>query len=136
MGFKITIGGISILNLGDTVLLPEWKNTTADVLMLPIGGLGQNTWTMDVDEALEAVKLISPQHVIPCHYSVPLFWKRRFAVADDQRFKREVERLGSTCTILTEFARFPVRRHAGWPGVTGRVTVVTTTAPRFEAAPL
>ena len=37
MGFKITIGGTSILNLGDSVLLPEWKNMTADVLMLPIG---------------------------------------------------------------------------------------------------
>ena len=87
-------------NLGDTVLLPEWKEISADVLMLPIGGLGQNTWTMDVDEALEAVKLISPKQVIPCHYRVPLFWKRRFSVADDKRFKREVDRLGAECTIL------------------------------------
>lgn len=100
MGFKITIGDTSVLNLGDSLLLPDWKDLTADVLMLPIGGLGQNTWTMDVDDALEAVKLISPQHVIPCHYSVPLFWKRRFAVADDRRFKREAQRLGATCTIL------------------------------------
>lgn len=102
MGFKITIGETSILNLGDTLLLPEWKDVSADVLMLPIGGMGQNTWTMDVDEALEAVKLISPKRVIPCHYSVPLFWKRRFAVADDQRFKREVERLGAECNILRD----------------------------------
>lgn len=100
MGFRITIGDTSILNLGDTVLVPEWKDVSADVLMLPIGGLGQNTWTMDVDEALEAVQLIAPQRVIPCHYSVPFLWKRRFAVADDQRFKREAERLGVECTIL------------------------------------
>lgn len=100
MGFRITVGDVSILNLGDTVLLPDWKGIHADVLMLPIGGLGRNTWTMDVDEALEAVKLISPKQVIPCHYSVPLFWKRRFAVADDQRFQRGVERLGAKCTIL------------------------------------
>ena len=100
MGFRITIGEKSVLNLGDSVLLPEWNGLSADVLMLPIGGLGQNTWTMDVDEALEAVKLISPRHVIPCHYSVPLFWKRKFAVADDQRFKREAEQLGAECTIL------------------------------------
>lgn len=100
MGFKITIGGVSILNLGDTVLLPEWESISADVLMLPIGGFGRNTWTMDVDEALEAVRLIAPKHVIPCHYSVPLFWKRRFALADDQRFKREAEQLDVTCTIL------------------------------------
>jgi L-ascorbate metabolism protein UlaG (beta-lactamase superfamily) len=67
-GFRITIGDTSVLNLGDTVLLPEWKDVSAEVLMLPIGGLGQNTWTMDVDEALEAVKLISTKWVIPCHY--------------------------------------------------------------------
>jgi L-ascorbate metabolism protein UlaG (beta-lactamase superfamily) len=100
MGFRITIGGISVLNLGDSVLLPDWEGLTADVLMLPIGGLGKNTWTMDVDEALEAVKLIAPRYVIPCHYSVPLFWKRKFAVADDRRFKREAELLGTECTIL------------------------------------
>jgi L-ascorbate metabolism protein UlaG (beta-lactamase superfamily) len=100
MGFRITIGDTSILNLGDSVLLPEWKDVSADVLMLPIGGLGHNTWTMDVEDALEAVKLISPKWVIPCHYSVPLFWKRRFAVADAQRFKREAERLGAECTVL------------------------------------
>jgi L-ascorbate metabolism protein UlaG (beta-lactamase superfamily) len=100
MGFRITLGGKSILNLGDTVLLPEWKGLSADVLMLPIGGMGHNTWTMDIDDALEAVKLISPKYVIPCHYNVPLFWKRKFAVADDRRFKRQVEQLGVECRIL------------------------------------
>lgn len=100
MGFRITVDDVSILNLGDTVLLPEWNEISADVMMLPIGGLGQNTWTMDVEAALEAVKLISPKQVIPCHYNVSLFWKRRFAVADDQKFKREVEQLGVECTIL------------------------------------
>ncbi len=100
MGFKITIGDTTILNLGDSVLVPEWRGVSADVLMLPIGGLGANTWTMDVDEALEAVKLVAPQRVIPCHYSVPFLWKRRFGVADDERFKREAERLGVACTIL------------------------------------
>ena len=100
MGFKITIGDTSILNLGDTVLLPQWKDIHADVLMLPIGGLGQDTWTMNVDEALEAVRLISPRRVIPCHYNVPFLWKRRFAVADEQQFKREVELLGVECSIL------------------------------------
>jgi L-ascorbate metabolism protein UlaG (beta-lactamase superfamily) len=100
MGFRITIGDTSVLNLGDTVLLSEWQDVSADVLMLPIGGLGQNTWTMDVDEALEAVKMISPKRVIPCHYNVPFLWKPRFGAADDQRFRREAERLGAECTIL------------------------------------
>ena len=100
MGFKISLGDKSVVNLGDTILLAEWENLSPDVLMLPIGGMGNNTWTMDVDEALEAVKLISPRCVIPCHYSVPLFWKRRFAVADDRKFKREVEQIGVECRIL------------------------------------
>ena len=100
MGFKITIGENSVLNLGDSLLLPEWEGLAPDVLILPIGGLGQNTWTMDVSDALEAVKLISPKIVIPCHYNVPLFWKRRFAVADDAQFKREAEKLDVKCCIL------------------------------------
>ena len=35
-----------------------------------------------------------------CHYSVPFLWKKKFAVADDARFKREVEALGKQCRIL------------------------------------
>ncbi len=100
MGFKITIGDKSVLNLGDSVFLPQWEGLAPDVLMLPIGGLGQNTWTMDVTEALKAVEIISPRVVIPCHYNVPFLWKRRFAVADDVRFKREAESLGVKCHIL------------------------------------
>jgi L-ascorbate metabolism protein UlaG (beta-lactamase superfamily) len=62
--------------------------------------LGGGVWTMDVDDALEAVKLISPKMVIPCHYSVPLFFYREFAPADDQRFKMEVEKMGIECRIM------------------------------------
>jgi L-ascorbate metabolism protein UlaG (beta-lactamase superfamily) len=99
-GFKITIGDRTVVNLGDSLLLQEWKGLAPDVLMLPIGGLGQNTWTMDVSEALEAVKLIAPRIVIPCHYNVPLFWKRKFAVADDDLFKQAAKKLGVECHIL------------------------------------
>ena len=100
MAFRITVGGTTVLNLGDTLLLPDWEELSADVLMLPIGGPGRGTWTMDVDDALQAVEMIGPRHVIPCHYNVPFLWKRRFAPADDQRFRREVERRGVACTIL------------------------------------
>lgn len=100
MGFKVTVGETSVLTLGDSVLVPEWEEITADVLLLPIGGLGADTWTMDVDEALRAVELIGPRLVVPCHYGVPFLWKRRFGAADDQRFKREVERMGIACEIL------------------------------------
>lgn len=100
MAFRITIGEKSILNLGDSLLLTDWEALKPTVLMLPIGGLGGNTWTMDVDDAIKAVELIDPELVIPCHYNVPFLWKRKFAVADDARFEREVEALGKVCRIL------------------------------------
>ena len=101
MGFKLTIGDKTIVNLGDSILQTEWSGLNhPDVLMLPIGGLGQHTWTMDVPEALEAVKLMSPRLVIPCHYNVSLFWIKNLVPADDQWFKREVEKLGIDCRIM------------------------------------
>ena len=102
MGFKISIGNKSVVNLGDSLLLSDWEGLRPTVLMLPIGGLGENTWTMDVDDALQAVERIDPDLVIPCHYNVPLFWKRRFAPADDERFRVGVEALGKECRILGE----------------------------------
>jgi len=100
VGFKITLDGKTIVNLGDSVLQKAWAGLEPDVLMLPIGGLGDNTWTMDVHDALEAVKLIAPRRVIPCHYNVPFLWIRNIAPADDQWFKREVEGLGIECCIM------------------------------------
>ena len=100
MGFKIALDGKTIVNLGDSIFQPEWEGLKPDVLMLPIGGLGNNTWTMDSSEALEAVKIISPKTVIPCHYNVPFFWIKNLAPADDQLFKRDVEQLGIRCSIM------------------------------------
>jgi len=100
MGFNIEVGNKSVLNLGDSLLLEDWDGLRPNVLMIPIGGLGQNTWTMDVEDALQAVGRIDPELVIPCHYNVPFLWKRKFALADDQRFKREIERMGVECAIL------------------------------------
>lgn len=99
-GFKIKLDGKTIVNLGDSILQQEWAGLEPDVLMLPIGGPGNNTWTMDVPDALEAVKLIDPKRVIPCHYNVPFLWIKNIAPADDQSFRREVEKLGSECSIM------------------------------------
>ena len=86
IGFKIEIENKTVVNLGDSLLQKEWTGLEPDVLMLPIGGLGHNTWTMDPAEALEAVRLMAPGHVIPCHYSVPFLWKKRMCPVDDQQF--------------------------------------------------
>lgn len=100
IGYKIAVFDKTIVNLGDTLLQKEWVGLKADVLMLPIGGLGNNKWTMNVTDALEAVKNISPKIVIPCHYNVPFLWKKKMCPADDQFFKREVERMGIECQIM------------------------------------
>ena len=73
-----------------------------DILMLPIGGLGDNTWTMDVSDAIEAVKRIAPKAVIPTHYNVPFLWIKNIAPADGQWFKREVEELGIECNLMRQ----------------------------------
>ena len=101
MGFKMTIGNKIIVNLGDSLLQKEWEGLKPDVLMLPIGGAGENVWTMDVPDALEAVKLISPKIVIPCHYNASFFWIKNINPADDQFFKREVEKMGIECSIMS-----------------------------------
>lgn len=102
MGFKITIDQTTIVNLGDSLLQYAWEGLQPDILMLPIGGLGKNVWTMDVSDALEAVKLIAPKKVIPCHYNASLLWIKNIAPADDKLFKREVEKVGIECVIMND----------------------------------
>jgi L-ascorbate metabolism protein UlaG (beta-lactamase superfamily) len=101
IGFDMQIGGKRVVNLGDTLLHDaEWSTITKpDVLMIPIGGKDAHN-TMDEDEALQAVSAMKPQTVIPCHYNCPGLFSQHYNPADDQYFKREVEKLGSRCVIL------------------------------------
>ncbi|WP_340818263.1 MBL fold metallo-hydrolase [Methanolobus sp. WCC4] len=96
MGFKITIDNKIIVNLGDSLPQKEWEGLEPDILMIPIGG----GMSMDQEEALEAVRSMAPKKVIPCHYNNDLLWQRNFYPADDQLFKREVEKMGIECTIM------------------------------------
>lgn len=101
IGFHIQLNGKSIVNLGDTLLHEkEWKTIqNPDVLMIPIGGKAVHN-TMDEEEALQAVKIMRPKLVIPCHYNCPAFFSKKYNPADDQMFKTEVEKTGAKCTIL------------------------------------
>ena len=101
IGFDIELAGKRIVNLGDTLLLEkEWqKINEPDVLMIPIGGKAIHN-TMDVEEAVQAVNIMRPKLVIPCHYNVPAFFTKTYNPADDELFKREVEKTGSKCVIL------------------------------------
>jgi len=98
IGYKITIGNKSIVNLGDTLLQDGWEDLMPDVLMIPIGGSIGNT--MDVESALEAIRIMKPKFVIPCHYNGNFLWKRNINPADDQSFKVAVEKMGIKCHIM------------------------------------
>lgn len=64
VGYVITIGAQRIYHAGDTDFIPEMRNLSVSVALLPIGG----TYTMNVNEAAEAAAAIKPRIVIPMHY--------------------------------------------------------------------
>jgi len=99
IGLKMTIGDKTLVNLGDTVLQKGWEGLKPDVLMIPIGGRVIKN-TMGEKEALEAVRLIEPKKVIPMHYNGDFLWQRNINPADDELFKREVEKMGIECIIM------------------------------------
>lgn len=101
IGFKIDVEGKCIVNLGDSLLLKEeWKTIKEpDVLMIPIGGSVIPN-TMNEKEAVEAVKLMKPRIVIPCHYNSPGFFSKTYNPADVEWFKSEVEETGARCLAL------------------------------------
>ena len=66
-GVLLYLGGIRIYHAGDTGLFYDMKligEETLDLAMLPIG----DNFTMGPDDALRAVKLLTPKHVVPLHY--------------------------------------------------------------------
>jgi len=99
IGFEIKIDNKVIVNLGDTLLQREWESISPDILMIPIGGRKVHN-TMDEEEALEAVKMMSPKMVIPCHYDCGALLSRKLNQADADMFKREVEKMGFECIIM------------------------------------
>jgi L-ascorbate metabolism protein UlaG (beta-lactamase superfamily) len=65
VGFVFSLRGQTIYHAGDTDHIPEMASLgRIDIALLPIGG----TYTMDEQEAAEAMKVIRPKVVIPIHY--------------------------------------------------------------------
>ena len=67
MGVVLEIGGRRVYHAGDTGLFGDMQwigRHGLDVALLPIGG----HYTMDPEEALEAVALLRPRRVVPIHY--------------------------------------------------------------------
>jgi len=64
LGWLLHVGGRTIYHAGDTDFIPEMKELgQVDLALLPVGG----TYTMDLDEAVQAAAAINPEVVIPMH---------------------------------------------------------------------
>lgn len=67
MGVVFEFDDLRIYHAGDTALFGDMAligRHGLDLALLPIGG----HFTMDPEEALEAVRLLRPRHVVPIHY--------------------------------------------------------------------
>ncbi|MGM9998949.1 MAG: metal-dependent hydrolase [Candidatus Bruticola sp.] len=95
VGLIINIDGLTVYHSGDTGLFGDMeligRRYNPDLALLPIGG----TFTMDIEEALEAVKMIKPKTAVPMHFNT-------FPVvqADPQNFKQLVEAETETKVIV------------------------------------
>ncbi len=98
-GFLINIDGVTVANLGDTLLRDEWKGLKPDVLMIPIGGKTSGN-TMNEKEALKAVEMIQPGVVIPSHYDCGFLFTRQANPADEIWFRDEVKKQGRECVLM------------------------------------
>lgn len=101
-GLLFTLEGKRIYHLGDTALFSDLalakRTAPVDLAIVPIGG----HYTMDPEDAAEAVRLIDPKYVIPCHYNTfpPI-------EQDPEEFKRLVgEVCSSEVVILAPDATF------------------------------
>lgn len=93
LGFIIEAEGRRIYHAGDTDFIKEMKDVeNIDLALLPVGG----TYTMDTNQALEAIRLIQPKVIIPMHYGeVEVEFqgeKHKIKLeADVEKFKKKVE---------------------------------------------
>src|SRR3989344_6545416 len=92
LSYILEIENKRILFCGDTDLIPEFNQLNdIHIAFLPIGG----TYTMNVVEAVEAVKIIKPKITIPMHYGKIVGFKE-----DALKFKKSL--LGFEVIVLEE----------------------------------
>jgi L-ascorbate metabolism protein UlaG (beta-lactamase superfamily) len=67
-GFLLTLDDVKIYIAGDTALFGDMQlygHGGLELAILPIGDF----YTMGPEDSLEAIKLLKPKRVIPCHYN-------------------------------------------------------------------
>lgn len=90
-GYIFELEGKRIAHLGDTYMDGVKKLSNIDLLLLPIGGY----YTMNIDEAIKALAVISPKLAIPMHYNTLDEIK-----ADPNEFKAKAEKKGFKVRVL------------------------------------
>jgi L-ascorbate metabolism protein UlaG (beta-lactamase superfamily) len=98
VGYIIKMNNVIIYHAGDTDLIPDMQKLTGYkqsgkefIALLPIGG----RFTMNVEEAAEAAKLIKPTLAIPIHYGSTIG-----SDDDAKEFKEICEENNVRCEIL------------------------------------
>ncbi len=89
MGVIVEMGGVTVFHAGDTALFSDLAlvaRRPIDVALVPIG----DHFTMGPEDALAAVRMLMPRHVVPVHYDTfpPI---RQDARAFAQRVEAETE---------------------------------------------
>jgi len=92
-GYLLIINKKSIFHAGDTELVPDWAELGemligVDVALLPFDG----TYTMSVEEAVEAAIALNPKVVIPMHGRS----------ADPKAFKEKLESKSKTRVVILQ----------------------------------
>src|SRR5271157_2887685 len=64
VGYVIDADGTKVYHAGDTDLTDEMRTVEADIALIPMGG----TYTMGLEEAIEAANAIHAKKVAPMHY--------------------------------------------------------------------
>lgn len=95
-GIVYTVEGKTLYHLGDTGLFSDLEligkwNGPIDVALVPIG----DHFTMGIDEAVEASRLVGAKTVVPIHYNTfpPI-------ECDPQEFADKVAKVGGKATVL------------------------------------
>ncbi len=95
-GVLLTMDGKTVYHSGDTALFGDMeligRRHAIDLALLSIG----DNYTMGVEDAAEAARMLRPKRVVPMHFST-------FEVIEvnPETFRRDVEAAGTACTILT-----------------------------------
>lgn len=95
IGYIIEANNIKIYHAGDTDFIEEMKelrNKNIDIALLPMGG----HYTMDLNDAIEAAKIINAKNTIPMHY------KNLLGKDKSERLENELKQKIKNTMILNE----------------------------------